>query len=75
MAESGIGTIRMPSVGVRAEFLRPLPLFDALEERPPTTSTFYPTDHASEGMRAGASLVRRGSLGGPRSYSDPTATR
>jgi hypothetical protein len=55
----GCWTVRMSLAGVRAEPLRPLPLLDAIEERPPTTSTIFRADHASEATDVGTSLVRR----------------
>ena len=54
--------------------MQPLLFLDALEESPPTASTFQRTDPASEGRVLETCLVRRPLLGGAESYSDPTVT-
>jgi hypothetical protein len=59
MPDSGIPTVRMPLPGIGVQPRNPRPLLDALEENPPTTSTFCRVNPASEGIAPRACLVRR----------------
>ncbi len=74
MAESGIGTLRIPRPGVGVQPPNPLPFLDALEESPPTASTFQRTDPASKGMALETCLVRRRPSGAAGRYSDTAVT-
>ena len=74
MAESGIGTLRIPLPGVGVQPPNPLPFLNALEESPPTASTFQQTDPASEGMALETCLVRWPPPGGAERYSDTAVT-
>ena len=74
MAESDIGTLRIPRPGVGVQPPNPLLFLDALEESPPTASTFQRTDPASKGMALEMCLVRRPPSGGAERYSDAAVT-
>ena len=74
MAESDIRTVRIPRAGVGVQPPNPLPFLDALEESPPSASTFQRTDPASKGMALQKRLVRRPPSGDAERYSDTAVT-
>jgi hypothetical protein len=54
--------------------MQPLPLLDALEENPPTTSTLWRADPASDGITPQTCLVRWPRPEGPEPHSGTVAT-
>ena len=61
-----------PGVGVQP--LRPLPLLDAVEERPLTASAFWRADPASDGTAPETCLVRWSPPGDAKRYSGAAVT-
>lgn len=74
MAESVIRTVRMPRLGIGVQPPNPFPFLDALEQSPPTTSTFQRTDPAPEERALEMCLVRRSLSGGAERYSGVAMT-
>jgi hypothetical protein len=64
----------MPCLGVGVQPLNPLPFLDALEESPPTVSTFWQADPASEGIALETCLVKRPLFEGLKRYSGTAVT-
>ena len=74
MAESDIGTLRIPSLGDGVQPSNPFSSSMRLKRAPPAASAFQRTDPASEGRVLERCLVRRPLSGGAERYSGPTVT-
>jgi len=74
LADSGIGTVRIPCPGAGLQPSQPLPFLDALEENPSIASTVWRADPASEEIVPETCLVRRLLSEGRKRYSDTAMT-